>query len=576
MAPEQLRGEAADARTDIYAAGVVLYEMVTGQRPFREQLAPRLTDAILHTPAPLPSRLKPGLSPRLEEVILKCLEKEPENRYQSARELSVDLRRLSMATSSATHAREPAPARRPRRGAPKRIHSLAVLPLENLSRDPEQEYFADGMTEALITDLAKISALKVISRTSAMRFKGTDKPLPTIARELNVDAVVEGSVLRAASRVRITAQLIHAATDEHLWAESYQRELRDILDLQSEVAQAIAKEIQIKLTPREQAQFARARPVNPAAHDAFLKGNFYWNKWTQEGFRKGVEYFERAVGEDPTHAPAYAGLALCHLFLGYWGFVDPRAAYPKAKAAALKALELDDSLADAHCALGAVRWFHDWDLPGAESEMKRALELNRNDATAHTWYAVILSVIKNDFEKALAEARRAQELDPLSSFINVCFGWICYWACQYDRAIEICRKLLEMDPNTDQAYRVMGCCALNMRRLEEAIAAFEKAVSLSGDVGAIAFLGTAYGLSGQVEKARALLRELEVRAEREYVSPMAFIWLHLGLGEREKMFEWVDRAFEQRDAMLFWLRFFPGMLDDPRVLELLRRMNVLP
>ncbi len=337
MAPEQLRGETVDARTDIHALGAVLYEMATGQRPFQERLATALVDDIMHKPPPLPGRLKPDLSPRLEEIILKCLEKEPERRYQSAKEIAVDLRRLGVPSTAVRAEARPGPQRKAvwvvgltvvalaavlvglnvgklrerllGGAAPGQITSLAVLPLENLMGDSEQDYFVDGMHDELIANLAKIGALTVISRTSAMRYKGTDKSLPEIARELGVDAVIEGTVRRAGNQVRITVQLIEAATDKHLFAESYQRELRNILALQSEVAQAIAREIKVAVTPEEEARLARARTVNPEAYEAYLKGRYQLSKSTEDPTKKGMEYFRRAIEIDPGYAPAYAGLA---------------------------------------------------------------------------------------------------------------------------------------------------------------------------------------------------------------------------------------------------------------------------
>ncbi len=576
MAPEQLRGEAVDARADIYSLGVVLYELATRRRPFQETLSTALTDAILHKPAPPPGRLRSGLSAELEHIILKCLEKDPENRYQSAKELCVDLRRLSAPTSSGGAPRQPV-SRRARRVARQRISSLAVLPLANLSRDPEQEYFADGMTEALITDLAKISALKVISRTTVMRYRGSEKPLPEIARELSVDALVEGSVLRAGDQVRITAQLIHGATDEHLWAESYQRPLQDVLALQAEVARAIAQEIRVKLTPQERARLTTIRRVNPEAHDAFLKGCYFWSRWSREGLEKGVQYFQQAIEQDPTYAPTYAGLAQCFVFLGYWDYLLPPEVYPKAKAAALRALELDDSLADAHCALGAVHWFYDWDPPACERELQRALELNPSDATAHLWYAVFLAVVAADFERAIAEARRAQELDPLSVFISACLGWIHFWARQYEQAIAQARKTLELDPNSPQAYYVLGSATMEMGRIEDSIAAHERAVDLLNDPLSLGFLAVACAVAGQTDKAHALLAKLKEKAAREHISAYRCAWVYLALGQRAEALEWLEKSCEERDAELYWLRFSPGyesVQDDPRVRDLLRRLNL--
>ncbi|MCI0402223.1 MAG: protein kinase, partial [Acidobacteria bacterium] len=420
MAPEQLRGKPVDARTDIYALGCVLYEMAAGRRPFRAELGSQLIDDILHSAPTAPGRLNPDMPAELERITLKCLEKEPENRYQSAKELGVDLRRLAAPSAAHLPAMPQAPAkggilRRPLRLASmvaafllalaflanvgglrdrllggagtQRIQSLAVLPLENLSRDPAQEYFADGMTEALITELSKISALKVISRTSAMQYKGVKKPMPQIARELGVDALIEGSVVREGDQVRITVQLIHGPTDKHLWADSYQRELRGILALQSEVAQAIAREIRVAVTPAEETRLAETRAVNPEAHEAYLKGRYHWNKRTREGFEKGIEYFEQAIEKDPNYALAYAGLADSYNNLGAWGHVPPRETYPRGKAAAMKALELDEELAEAHASLARNKIAYDWDWPGARQEFERYVQLNSNYANAHLWYS---------------------------------------------------------------------------------------------------------------------------------------------------------------------------------------------
>lgn len=452
-----------------------------------------------------------------------------------------------------------------------------VLPLENLSRDPEQEYFADGMTEALITDLAKIGALKVISRTSVMRYRGTSKPLPEIATELGVEGILEGSVLRAGERVRIAAQLIHAASDMHVWAESYERDLRDVLALQSDVAQAIAREIQVKLKPQEKARLTRTARVNPEAHDALLKGSHHWSKWTREGLEKGAECFQQAIEIDPTCAPAYAGLAQCYVFLGYWTYAPYQDVYPKAKAAALRAVELDDSLASAHCALGAVRWFNDWDLAACEREDQRALELNPNDAIAHMWYGVYLAVIRDDYEGALAESKRAQERDPLAPFINICTGWILVWAGQYERAIEQAHKTLELDPHLPQAYYILGRVFVEMSRFDKAIAAFEKAVGLSADEASLGFLIIGYAAAGQTDKVQGLLSELQKKMPHAPIPSFSLAVLHLALGNTDQAIERLQKAFEERDARLFWLRFFPGyeaVKNDPRVQDLLRRMKL--
>lgn len=572
MAPEQLKGEAADTRSDIYAAGVVLYEMATGKRPFGAKLAMPLADEILHRTAPSPRATNAQVSAALDRIILKCLDKSPERRYQSASELSANLVRLS---DTATGRRQ-AVSSPSRRASARQVKSLAVLPLTNLSRDPEQDFFADGMTEELITNLAKIGALKVISRTTMMRYKGTEKSLPEIARELDVDAVVEGSVLRVGERVRITAQLIHAATDTHLWAESYDRDVRDVLALQSEAARAIATEIQVKLKPQERARLERTRRVDPEAHEALLKGRYHWNKWSPEGLQKGVEYFQQAIEKDPTYAAAYAGLAESYVFLGYWGYLPAMEAYPKAKAAALKALELDDTLADAHRSLAAVLWWHDWYPPGFQKETAIALELNANDASSHVWCGVFSAVVQQDYEKALAESKRAMELDPLSPFVGSVRGWILFWASQFSQAIEQAQKMIEMHPNLPQPYYVLACAYLASDKLDLAIPAYEKAASITRDAISLSFLGFAYGMAGQTEKLRDILAELQERSKREVVPSIRLAPLFLCLGEVDKSFEYLEKAYEEHDAQLYWLRvvpFYGACSSDPRYQELLRRMN---
>ncbi|MDA2914474.1 tetratricopeptide repeat protein, partial [Acidobacteriia bacterium AH_259_A11_L15] len=478
MAPEQIRAERVDERADLYALGVVLYEMATGQRAFREEVPTRLADDIVHkTPTP-PTQLNPDLSTDLERIILKCLEKDPENRYQSAKELRVDLRRLAApAPTPAPSRRAPAWGRRivaavvglvilavagyfgwQRVKAPTtqpgQITSIAVLPLDNLMGDTEQDYFVEGMHEALITDLSRIRALKVISRTSVMRYQDTDKPIPEIARELGVDAVVEGSVLRVGNQVRITAQLIHGATDEHLWAEAYERDLTNILVLQREVAQAIAREINIAVTPEEQARLASARPVNPEAHEAYLKGRYQWNKCSQEGLSQAIQFFQQAIEKDPAYARAYAGLADVYAVQPGWGFAPPSEAFPRARALALKALELDENMAEPYATLGLIKWY-DRDWSAAEQDFRRALELNPNYATAHHWYGLLLSSL-GKHEEAIAELESAERLDPVSPIISSWLGTVLFHGRRYDPAAQQFRKTVEMHPEFSLAFVFLG------------------------------------------------------------------------------------------------------------------------
>jgi TolB-like protein/DNA-binding winged helix-turn-helix (wHTH) protein/Tfp pilus assembly protein PilF len=455
-----------------------------------------------------------------------------------------------------------------------RIQSIAVLPLENLTGDPAQEYFADGMTDTLITDLAQISGLRVISRTSVMRYKGAKKPLPQIARELNVDAVVEGAVSRSGGRIRITAQLIQAPTDQHLWARAYERDLGDILLLQSEVSRAIANQIQIKLTPLEQARLARARPVNPEAYEAYLQGRYFWNKFTQEGFVKAIQYFQQAIEKDPNYALAYSGLSDSYRFLGL-GSSPPRDSMSKAAAAALKALEIDDTLAEAHASLAVVRYRRDWDWTGSETEFMRALELSPNYAEGHREYGVYLRM-SGRFDEGLAEAKRAKEMDPLSLLMNTDVGAQFYAARQYDQAIEQLRKTLEMDPNFAMTHWWLGLAYEGKGDVPRALAALEKTVSLSGrNPLYLAFLGNAYAVSGQKSQAEKILAELRERSRRVYIQPYDMALIYAGLGNKEQALVWLEKAYEERSFSVITIgtwKQFDGLRADPRFRELVRRI----
>jgi TolB-like protein/Flp pilus assembly protein TadD len=459
------------------------------------------------------------------------------------------------------------------RGAP-RVRSLAVLPLENLSHDPHQEYFAEGLTEALITTLAKVGELRVVSRTSVMQYKRVRKPLPEIARELGVDAIVEGTVLRSGHRVRITAQLIDAPKETHLWAESYERDLRNVLALQSEVAQAIAREIQIKLTPQEQVHLAEVHVVDPEAYEAYLQGRYYWNRRSGEGFGKAVQYFQQAITKDPTYAAAHAGLADCLSILGLWSLVSPDEGR-KAKQLAVKALELDGSLAEAHASLALATMLYDYDFAAAEREFERSIELNPRYATAHSWFGLGLSLMGR-YEEAYTEATRAIRLDPHSSAIHFILGWVYAFGRRYDQAIKQFEKALELEPNSAQAHNGLGLTYLCKAMHEPAIVALRKGVELSR--GALAaHLGDAYAAAGYPDEAQQILEQLKKR--QRYLSPYLAGRIYLALGKKDEAIRCLETAYRERDAWMVLLKTDPRFDDlrsDPRFQDLLRRMNFPP
>ncbi len=452
---------------------------------------------------------------------------------------------------------------------PAPIRSIAVLPLENLSGDPEQEYFVDGMTESLISMLSKIKELRVISRTSSMAYRDSDKTLPQIARELNVDAVVEGSVLRAGDRVRITAQLIQASSDEHLWSDSYERDLKNVLALQREVAKAIAGEIELKLS-RPEEPGKSARPVDPGAFEAYLKGRHHWNKRTGADLRKSIKYFETAIALDPDWALAHSGLAEAYVLLAnYDPSVRPRDSMPRARAAAERALELDDELAPAHTALAAVRNWYDWDWEGAEAEFQRAIELDPSYATAHLWYSILRVVTKK--KDAIEHIQRARALDPLSMVIARNVGSILFYAREYDRSIEALRKSLEFDPSSRaQADLARAYAAKGMHK--EAVEVAERLARIAPEFHrSMVTLAQAYAGAGRREDALRILEEVRGSAGHVNVA-----YVYAALGEADAAFEWLEKAYERRSGRLGWLPVEPvldPLRSDPRFDDLLRRIG---
>ncbi len=458
---------------------------------------------------------------------------------------------------------------------PRVIRSIAVLPLDNFSGDPNQEYFSDGLTDELTTDLATISALRVISRGSVMQYKGAHRPpAPEIAKALNVDAVVEGSIVRAGDKVRVTAQLIDAPDDKHLWAKSYERDSKDVLAMQDEIAQAIAHEVNVELTPNEKARFATPRTVNPEAHDAYLKGRYFLDNYSEARVRKAIDQFDQAIKIDPNFMLAYTGLSDAYGYSEDW-YLPANDVMPKAKAAAEKALQLDPSAAEAHTSLAFVIWQYDYDWRGGEREYLRAIELNPNYYEAHHQYGYLLA-FGGRLDESVAEFKRANEMDPLSAGILNDLAWPLMFQRKYDEAREKIRQALELDPSFYLAQFTLGWIDIESGKTHEAIAELEKARAMDAPPFVTGFLGYAYAASGDRSKAEATLADLNQMSSRRFVSPFAMAVVYLGLADRERTLAELEKAYEARSWMMIWLKLdkiFDPIRSEPRFVALLRKVG---
>jgi serine/threonine-protein kinase len=566
MAPEQLYGEPGDARTDVYALGVMLYEMITGQRPFVKERSEALMFAIISNAAQSVRSLRPDAPDALDRLIAECLRKDPADRPPTAARVSQALRGIREGVPTASL---PLPPRDV-------IRSIAVLPLRNVSRDPSQEYFADGMTESLISDLAHVKALRVISRTSVMRYKDAGKSLPEIARELNVDAILEGAVLLVATRVRLSVQLVFARTDETLWAERYDRELEDLLGMQSELAETVVREISIQISPTEATKLASREPVNPEAHLEFLKSRHSFFAGSPEAFELALRHARRALELDPGSALAWTALADIHIFRAIRGMAPPAEAAAAAITAANRALQLDPSLAEAHVSIGTIL-SHTGDLAGGLRALQKAVELNPGLAPAHNLLGRALYSYERH-EEALAETNKSVSLDPLSMMIYTGAGDAYYFAREYEKSVFHFRMSIELDPRFDGAHTGLGRSLEALGRFDEARAEYEEGRRVSGGIA-----GPSFGLAhleaarGNVAEARRILSELTEARSTRVVSAWGIAVMHASLGDVDEAFRWLDVAIEERSPGLILLRAHPRLdpiRQDPRYLPLVRQLGL--
>ena len=581
MSPEQALGRDLDPRSDLFSFGIVLYEMLTGRLPFEGASPTEIVDSIIHKEPVAIARYNYDVPPELERIVRRCLEKDRDRRYQTAREVWTDLHNLrrdadSGASTSPPSVRKSQTSRRSR--SRKAIDSLAILPLINEGGDPDTEYLSDGITESIINSLSQLPKLRVMARSTVFRYKGRDIDPKRVGEELGVRATFTGRVLQRSDVLIIKAELVDAADGTHLWGEQYNRPLSDLFSIEAEISKEISDKLRLKLSGSQKKQLTKRYTENTRAYQHYLKGRFYWNKRTAEGLTKGIEYFKQAIEIDPAYALAFAGLADSYNILASYSALAPREAFPRSKNAATRALELDDKLAEAHTSLAFAKFGYDWDWPGAEREFKQAIHLNPGYSYAYNFYSVLLAALGR-FEEALTRARNAQELDPLSLPINTNVGWLLYLARRYDEAILQYQKAIELDDGFALAHRRLAQTYQQVQRYSDAAAEFRKSWALSGDddVELLTARGHFYATVGDIAKVQEILKQLEEFAKTSYVPSYLIARIYLGLGERDRAFELLEKALDERYGYLAYLDvepMFDTVRDDPRFSDLAHRVGL--